>query len=547
MNYYYEKVQSCRAFRTVIGSNYNMLLKAKTKRRNELAKKDVEQIFKLTYKEHEFNAFPYMLNSFAAIGRFDYDNVMLDLFEILDNCDGKKFYASDKIRFDNMTGNETLLDKRVLYSLHFSQRSLNILTLCMLILNLKGEQALLKYIFDFYLAMLLESISIGYTDMFYEYSNPVLCNTEVTGYYMGLKWILTLVPELRMYGGVNFKKLNISEQIEKHMPYNSLHARYIRGEVTEEELYDRCGFHGRHSMKSVMCPLVEMEHWSVIRQGICNEEPNEDIREVLDDWADDVYTEENCLNTYRNMIGTYIYNMKFCNSLYAECQKKEMLVQRMTGEKEKSDNAARVAKQDLKVVQNELKEVKEQLVQVEKERNGLKENSTEILQQQIVSLTKQLKEYEKSEIEQSAKILEQKKLLSTQTKEIRKLTALVPEDAKEEIVCVAAKDKEEEMAIEDAVELCKDKKILIVGGYGLSNFENKLVSYGIDNVHMVVEARTLNGDYDVVVALTKVVKHKMTRLIDKFCDDDTLFIPYNGTNVETLIIKIAKELNECDS
>ena len=69
---------------------------------------------------------------------------------------------------------------------------------------------------------------------------------------------------------------------------------------------------------------------------------------------------------------------------------------------------------------------------------------------------------------------------------------------------------------------------------------------GIENVHMVVEARTLNGDYDVVVALTKVVKHKMTRLIDKFCDD-TLFIPYNGTNVETLIIRIARELNECNS
>ena len=545
MNYYYDKVQSYGVFRNVIGrSNYNMLLKAKTKRRNSLAKEDIEKIFKITYKGHEFNAFPYLLNSFAAIGRFDYDNVILDLFEILDNCDGKRIYMSDKIRFDTMTDKGSLLDKRVLYSLHFTQKSLNILTLCFICLNLKGEMELLKYMFDFYLAMLLESISIGYTDMFYEYSNPTLCNTEVTGYYMGLQWILTLVPELRMYGGVNFKKLNISEQIEKNMPFNSFHARYVMGEITEDELYDRCGYHGKNSMKSVMCPLVEMEHWADMKQGICNEEPSEEIREVLDDWADDVYDEDNSLNTYRNMIGSYIYNMKFCNSLYAECQKKEMLVQRIGEEKEKSDNAARLAKRELKNVQNELKDVKEQLVQVEKERNELKENSTELLQKKIVNLTKQLKEYEKSEIEQSAKILEQKKLLSIQAKEIKNLTALVPEDVKEELVAVD--DTKDDMTVEDAVEICKDKKILIVGGYGLSNFENKLTGYGIENVHMVVEARTLNGDYDVVVALTKVVKHKMTRLIDKFCDD-TLFIPYNGTNVETLIIRIAKELNECNS
>ena len=66
----------------------------------------------------------------------------------------------------------------------------------------------------------------------------------------------------------------------------------------------------------------------------------------------------------------------------------------------------------------------------------LKENSTELIQKKIVNLTKQLKEYEKSEIEQSAKILEQKKLLSIQAKEIKNLTALVPEDVNEELAAV---------------------------------------------------------------------------------------------------------------
>ena len=155
---------------------------------------------------------------------------------------------------------------------------------------------------------------------------------------------------------------------------------------------------------------------------------------------------------------------------------------------------------------------------------------------------KETKESEQTEIEQTKLILEQKKELSNLRKKIKKLTSLI---SVEESVEPVIEEEQEEKTLDEAIECCKDKKILIVGGYGLSNFENKLKKYGIHNVTMIVESRTLNGEYDVVIALTKVIKHKMCKLVNKYCDDASVFIPYNGTNVEVLIQKMAKELEEC--
>lgn len=543
-NYYLDKVQKGYDFRKVIGNNYNLMLKAKNKRRNQIPRD--RTLFDITYKGYKFDCLPYLVNSMASIGRYEYDNVLLDLTGILKKCGGDKFYTQEKLKLkEKFDYKASVLNRTVLYSLHFTQFSFNLIMMCLLILDFDGEQELYKYLYDFYFAMLLETITFGYTNLFYEFSDKNLCNTEVTGYYMGLLWVLSRTPEIRRYGGVNFKKIDIVGKIEKNMPDNSIHAQYVRGEITENELNKRCGFHGGRNIQSIMCPLVEMEHLSIILEGNYDgSEPMNELRDVLDDWAEDLYSNYNFVSTCRNMLGSFGYNTKMCHDLYNDSVKNVLLVTKMQEDKAKAEATTRLAKQELKNKEKELEKSQKKLIEQEIEIKRLKENSSENLKRQLDEANKKIKEFEKLETVLSTKILEQKKMLSTKAKEIKNLTALVPEVEQEEL---QLKEQESLLTIEDAISICKDKKILIVGGYGLSNMENKLLKYGFDNVNMIIEARTISGNYDIVVVMTKFIKHKMVRLVDKYCTDAKIFIPYNGTNIDTLIIKMAEEINECNS
>lgn len=535
--------RTAREYQKVVGTNYNLMLKARTKRRKEILKKDFKELFTIKLDDIEFNGFEYILNSFAAIARLDYDNVLIDLFEILKKNSKDYFYKDSKELMDFFNSSKLwdYINMKVLDSLHMTQRSNFIIEFVKIIIASGGLNDILSYMYDFYFLNMMDSIAGNLTDCFYQFEDDTLCNTEVAGYYIGLYWLLALSPEIRLYGGLAIKKLDIVGNIYLNMPEKSIHRQYIQGMITDDDLIERCGYRLHH----IMCPCVEREQLYIMLKGkkIDTEEPDFITRTLLDDWADDIYSEVARIDAVRTALGTYLYN----TNVYKELNDKNVTLQvendKYKEDKEKAENAARKVRADYKDLQKENEKVKNDLLEKDKQIHKLEECSTEKLQKENKELRKELKESEQTEIEQTQLILEQKKEISNLRKEIKKVTSLVTVEDKELEPLV---EKEPEFqTLAEAINSCKDKKILIVGGYGLSNFENKLKKYGFHNVTMIVESRTLSGDYDVVIALTKVIKHKMCKLVDKYCDDAKVFIPYNGTNVEVLIQKMAKELDEC--
>lgn len=541
--YYSDAItRTAREYQKVVGTNYNLMLKARAKRKKEIVSKDFKELFKIKLGDIEFDGFEYILNSFAAVARIDYDNVLIDLFELLKKNAKDYFYRDSKelMNYLNTSQLTNYINMHVLDSLHMTQRSNFIVEFVKIIIASGGISDIISYLYDFYFINMMDSIAGNLTDCFFQFEDDTICNTEVAGYYIGLYWLLTLSPEIRLYGGLAIKKLDIVENIYLHMPEKSIHRKYIEGLVTSEDLFEICGYRLHH----IMCPCVEREQLYIMLKGkkIETEEPDFVTRTLLDDWADDIYSEVARIDAIRNAIGTYLYNM----NVYKELNDKNITLQveneKYKEDKEKAENTARKTRTDYKDLQKENEKLEKELSEHEKTIHKLEECSTEKLQKTIKELRKETKESEQTEIEQTKLILEQKKELSNLRKKIKKLTSLI---SVEESVEPVIEEEQEEKTLDEAIECCKDKKILIVGGYGLSNFENKLKKYGIHNVTMIVESRTLNGEYDVVIALTKVIKHKMCKLVNKYCDDASVFIPYNGTNVEVLIQKMAKELEEC--
>lgn len=543
-DYFFNLAKKGNHFKKTMGNSYNLMVKAKNKRRKELLNRtNFDNIFDITIDNYKFNSFAYLLNSFTAISRLDYDGVMADLFRMLKNKSGDYFYKENRTVLEYLRTEDTngLLDMHVLYSLHMTQKSITIDMLVQMIIKFGGLKEIICYLYDFYFIIMLEILDGNLVQFFYEFENDTLCNTEVAGVYMGILWLLTLVPELKGYGGIYIKKIDLTNNLHKSIPEKSIHARYMRGEITSTELYERCGSYS--STMSVMCPVVELEHLTLIMNGKYDgSEPDTILRQTLDDWADDVYSSDSLLRLNRNLIGMFIFNTKLCKELYDKQINIESLYEKSVEDKEKAENSARIVRVELKELQKKYENLEKEKIDTEKLVHSLQERTSTVLEKKVRDLEKQLKQAEQIEIEQTQKLLEQKKEISTQKKEIRKLNALLPEVEEEQTAEII--ENVDEFSLDDAIEICKDKKILIVGGYGLSNMENKFSKYGINNVNMVVESRTLNGEYDVVVALTRVMRHMMGNLVDKYCDDTKVFIPYNGTNVETLIKRMAKELSD---
>lgn len=534
--------------RVVGANNYKLMLKAHTKKKKELkALENLDGLFNITVGEYkDFNCLPYILNSFAALSRFHYESVMLDLYDIFGRHCGDYFYKSDRTVIEYLRTEDTkgLLDLKVLYSLHITHKSSMIIELVEMIIKFGGLNDIIGYLYDFYFLTMLDAIDGRVGQCFYIFKDASLCNTEVVGYYMALIWLLKITPELKVYGGSYVRKLDIIEKFHQNIPEKSVHAKYIMGDIDSEDLYERCSYNSGTRIR-IMCPIVEKEHLAIMLEGDYDGyEPDRALRIMLDDWADDVYGTDALLMVSRSIIGTFLFNNKICNELYAKQKDAICLYEKSLEEKEKAEKSARKARVDLKEVEKKVEELENLRISQEKEIHILQEKSSDKLEKEVKDLTDKVKDMDTIISTQNEKILCQKKELSTQKKLVRKLETLVPKEDTEVVVEEVTK---QEVTLEDAIEVCKDKKILIVGGYGLGNLENKFEKYGINNVNMVVEARTINGDYDVVIALVKVMRHMMVNLVDKYCDDSVIFIPYNGTNVEGMIKKIAEEYNECSN
>ena len=81
------------------------------------------------------------------------------------------------------------------------------------------------------------------------------------------------------------------------------------------------------------------------------EEPDFVTRTLLDDWADDIYSEVARIDAIRNAIGTYLYNM----NVYKELNDKNITLQveneKYKEDKEKAENTARKTRTDYKDLQ----------------------------------------------------------------------------------------------------------------------------------------------------------------------------------------------------
>lgn len=501
------------------GKDYTMFYKEFNKLKRTIGSFNLDTVFLIKYKGHEFNCLPFLLNGTGYFSN-TYRSMLTDSISKLSSVT-EPVYMSDIAGVGGLDLNvfhailPALADAgiRTMGAYHYKECPKEMLRLLLM-----GS------------IEVFESVAFGGDLIHFEYNCDGICNTQAFSYYVSILWLLSLSPLLSSLSIRDLKRARFGDIINKILPEDSIHFKYICGELssddllskyTEESYSDGSSVCLREIMSNCTEGKYKGEDFSYKDLGMCN-----DIYDSL------VLNESYKLNMH--LAYCFLFDGTY------ERLNKEILTQSKAVERENekvSKFDSRVKRLHTKIdnMANELKEKDKQIQELRNKLHSIKTNDT------LVSEIKDLKsDNKKLKVENEQLFNERlslKQIISTQKKEIKSLTARSYEDEGTDSDIVEDINESNEVGVDEAIEAIKDLRITYICCDN-NTIENKLKSMGVVNVTRFNNQKTI-GKCDVLVVFAIRCQHADVYKAEKlFGNRDIPIIYLNCVNVEQMIMAV---------
>lgn len=499
---------------TVLNREFNKVVK-------ELQKRDLNDIFNIKYKGHTFNCLPFLLNA-SGYYSLTFRNTMIDFIAKMNILTEPK---SD-LKLEHVDG----LDIKLFNCLMPAMADLGMRLLCAF--GYKYNQREVVRILYYSAIEVYENTIINNDMPYISYKYKSICNTQAFSYYCILIWLQSLSPMIKTYTMREFKRVKFFDILDSLIPEDSIHFKYITGEITSTELYNLYIGHNFSDGSSV----VQREIMSNSSEG---EYSGEDLNYRDLSLCNEIYDSYTLNEEYKmnmNLAYCLLYNgtyTKLNNSLHT----KDLELQVAKENEEKADLKLKLVRDELNGLKITLQERDKVINTLQNEINSFTydeklREELEFCKNQINSLT-----------EENSKLfderIQQKRLISSQKKQLKQLSSsLIAAQDKDYEICDTFEEINEELNINDMVDKLKDLRIAYVGCDN-NSIDNKLYELGFKHVTKITSSQRNLGKCDVLIIFTIRCHHAEVYKAEKMCKNkDVPKLYLSCINMEQLVTEL---------
>lgn len=482
--------------------------------------RDRKELFTVEYHGHKFNALPFLIN-----GANYFDNVCYSwlVFFI-----ANKLPPMRNVKVADIYRAE-LIDEDVMHSLlpgEDGKRELYAL------LYIKDPELFVKLMYRC-AARVLNTVVIDMESKHIPYKAAGLCNTQAFCFYLPIYWLINLDPEMRKQIEPDIKRSKFLETLDGTCPEDSIHFRYINGELTPKQLryeYSERTFEDGST-------IANREVYSNLTRGRYDGSPLDEDAIGICNWVFDggsLSSEEIYLNRF--IADAYVFHGKY------EAMGKEIDLEKSKSEKLESDNYR--LKQRYNKMQAEVQalrcEKSEFKAQISKLSSEIASHKTDDeLRKRISQLEENLQQQTSEANELFDERLELRQELSRRAKEIKRLQARLAElgdagategsDLNDGVV------EADTVSLDVMIEALKDKRIVVIGGDRSKSLTKTFEDWGFTHfINQTGSVRTV--DCDFIVICTILCSHKDVRQAERWVkgqDTELLYVP--AVNAEMML------------
>lgn len=482
----------------------------------------LDTVFNIKFNGIEFNCFPFLISGSSYFS----DRFRSSLLQSISMLKPANEYV-------NLTDLHNL-DSDVLESLYPASMDYGARYLCYYLYE-ENPRELIRLLIsgaaEVYQAIVYNQNLINYD---FEYKD--ICNTQAFCYYTSLNWLFSFSPLLVQLSMQMLNKLDFKQLYHSLCPVNSIHYKYINGEITAREL-NKQYLSKSFSDGSSIC-LREV--YSIATEG------RYDGRDLTNDEIC-VATEIYDLNTRDR---EYKFNMSlgYCYLTYNTFKKsnkkiEDLMLQceRLSGVEEEYKKKISDIKDDLHSANKEIKDLKSEKLDLQGKLNAVKTNDELIAE--INSLKEELCELKSENTQLFNERLDLKHQVSSQKKQIKSLRASLNQlnqeqgEISEEIV-----DITENIGLDEMCDRLRDSFITLIGCESTNSLDKTFELHGFKHISRFDSNKRTLGKCDYCVIFTTCCKHTSVYKAESLCKGtDTKIIYANCTNFEQLITQIYKE------
>ena len=473
---------------------------------------DLEELFTVEFRGYRFNALPFMLN-----GACYFDNLC---YEWLINYVAKELPIRKNVYLQDLQKNSLI----------------NIKLFEALLSGVRGRRELWALMFDknprdttrlfFQCAARALNFSIIWGEFPYiRYSYLDICNTQAFCLYLIVWWMCNLDTALRKQININLKRHDFEGLLDRLCPENSLHFKYIKGEISLDELIRAYDGYELEDGSTVAI----REAYSNLSKGCYDGSPM-----TKEQWS--LGREEcdflmNCAEESLNQLVAYAY-------LHSGAYDKLVLdLDRATSMKNRALESETRAKQRYSKLSERFKDMKaenqglrEQIAQLRAE--IARHNTHDELVTRISELESDLRDERSENDTLFNERLRLKQELGKSAKTIKQLQARLTEQG----VADLSDDVETiEVSLEEMIDALKDKRIVMIGGDRSKSLTKTFEDWGFKSfINMTGNVRRADCDYLVIcsVLCSHSDVYQAERMI-RGQNSVELFV--NGVNAEMIL------------
>lgn len=473
---------------------------------------DVNEIFQVELRGKKFNALPFLLSGSSYFDAACYGWMLNEL--------AKTVPIKKDITIKEFSGNK-LIEAKVFNALLPGQSG----TRELMALLFVSDQSAFVRLFYRSSARALNKVIVGRDFSHFRYSVSGLCNTQAFCFYLTIYWLVNVDPMMRKSIDPDLRRTNFVEILEMLCPVDSIHWKYIAGEITADELvrfYD-------HKKFSDGSTVAVREAYSNATRGSYDGRPmtKEQIavgRETVNGLFVNSELAMNLHLSYAYLYGGGYDGLKAdYERSKSECSRSKDAEARAVQRYNKSADECR----SLRQVNNDLKSQIHKL-----EREIASHTTDDELRNRISQLERELKSALAEGDKLFAERLELRQELSQRAKQVKKLSAQV--GVSEEIV-VEEVEQLAEVSLEEMISALCDKRIVMVGGDISKECVKTFEDWGFRHFkNMSGKIRKAQCDFLVVCSI--LCSHEdMYRAEKALMGSDTQLVLVKSVNAEMIL------------
>lgn len=519
--YYGEDARTCKQSNLrVFNLTLNRVLK-------ELPTYDRVELFTTEWRGYRFNALPFILSGAAYFDNVCYGwllKFIADEFPVIKDAKLSDLYKDSLIcasLFQSLLPGDN--GRRELYAMLFQLNpELGTKLLYRCAARVLNRTVIMK----------------DFPHIAYQYKD--ICNTQAFCFYMSVYWLININSDLRKQIDPNVKRSKFLELFDSLCPEQSIHFRYIKGELTMAELYEE---YEKKTFEDGSTISIR-EAYSNVTKGHYDGSPMDKSqwsigREEVDDLFQGA---ENYLNMH--LAHAYLYAGTYDNLTRSVDQAKSECI-KLQNDVERAKQRYTKAQDESQRLRNKNRELVSQVSQLQAEISRHKTDD---------KLHKRIKELERDLQHQSDEVsvlfderLELRQELSRRAKEIKQLKARFAElgvEGEQEGVDSNCSDVEDFIVdIDTMVSALKDKRIVVIGGDRSKSLSQTFKDWGFSHFsNLTGNVRGVDCDFLVICSI--LCSHTDVRQAEKWVrGKDTELVYVKAVNAELILRELYNTLS----